>query len=269
MRVKVLIRSVTANAFGPLVRRNVIEFGPGRTVVHGRNGTGKSVLFRAMRARLEVVKDVSAWPGWAAGATGPVGTWDDVGRVLVEVDDDDGDKGDDCHFLDDDGLELLLYDTSGWRSMDDGELDALNQHLSRHFARLLPGDRRRRDVVPNVMVRRDAFVMHDIDGGWIRVAEHPAFATGGRLVATLALALALRDVRSPRGPLVIDSGGLGVLERPCRDCVTRELARLDGQVILFTEVDDVAERLGIDYTLAPVRHARGIRVRRWGSRRNS
>ena len=263
-----LIRSVTTNGLGPLVGRNVIEFGPGRTVVHGRNGTGKSILFRAMRARLEVVKDMGLWPGWSAGAVGPGGTWDEVGRVQVEVDDDDGDQGDDCHFLDDEGLELLLYDTSGWRSMDDGELDALNQHLARHFARLLPGDRRRRDVVSNVMVRRDVFVMHDIDGGWIRVAEHPAFTTGGKLVATLALALALRDVRSPRGPLVIDSGGLGVLDQRCRDLVTNELARLDGQVILFTEVDDVANRLGINYVLAPVRHTRGIRVRRLVSSRD-
>ena len=255
-----LIRSVTANGFGPLVGRNVIEFGPGRTVVHGRNGTGKSVLFRAMRARLEVVRDMGAWPGWSAGASGPGGTWNDVGRVQVEV--DDGDQGDDCHFLDDDGLELLLYDTSGWRSMDDGELDALNQHLARHFAQMLPGDRRPQDMVPTVMVLREAFVMCDIEGGFIRVADHPAIATGGRLVATLALALALRDVRSPRGPLVIDSGGLGVLDQRCRDLVTNELARLDGQVILFTSVDDVAERLGTDYTLAPVRHARGIRVRR-------
>ena len=263
------IQSVTVNGFGPFLGRNVIEFAPEMNVVHGRNGTGKSVLFRAMKVRLEVVKDMGAWPGWAAGAVGPGGTWDDAGRVHVEVDDDRGDHGDDCHFLDDEGLDLLLYDTSGWRSMDDGEMDALNQHLSRHFAQMLPGDRRPQDVVPTVMVLREAFVMSDIEGGFIRVADHPAFAAGGRFVATLALALALRDVRSPRGPLVIDSGGLGVLERPYLDRVTRELARLDGQIILFTGVGDVAERLGIDYVLAPVRHARGIRVRRWDSRRTT
>lgn len=262
-----LIRSVTVNGIGPFAGRNVIRFNPRRTVVHGQNGTGKSVLFRAMRARLQVVGDVGAWTCWAAGAVGSGGTWDDAGRVHVEVDGDRETHGDDCHFLNDDSLGLLLYDTSGWRSMDDGELDALNQHLSRHFARMLPGDRRRQDVVPTAMVNREAFVMRDIEGGWIRMADHPAFTAGGRFVATFALALALRDVRSPRSPLVIDSGFLGGLERPCLDRVTRELARLDGQVVLFTSARDVARQLGIDHELVRSPRARGVRTVRRNVRR--
>ena len=264
-----LINTVTVDGVGPFGGRNVIEFGPGMNVVYGHNGAGKSILFRAMRAQITVVGDVGTWAGWVAGASGTDGPWSDVGRVHVETVHDGSNQGENCFFLDEEALELLLYDTSEWRSMDDGELGALNQHLARHFARMLPDDRRQDTVVPTVMVRRDSYFMHDIVGGWIRVAEHPAFASGGRLVSTLALALALRDVQSPRAPLVIDSGGLGRLDLPCRNLVIRELARLDGQVILFTSVDDVAERLGVDYILAPVRHARGIRARRYASGRNN
>ena len=243
VRIKVLIRSVTANGFGPR-----------RTVVHGRNGTGKSVLFRAMRARLKVVRDMGAWPGWLAASTDPREAWSDVGRVLVEVESREEST---CTFLDDDEIVRLLYrGVDPWREGDDW-IDELDISFCQHLSRMVGDDLERRNAVPGLEWCDPGVVLAGLENA----------PTGLKTMTALALALALRDVRSPDGPLVIDDGGLGMLDQQYRRRVVRELAILEGQVILFTGVDDVAERLGTDYIVAPVRYARGMRVRRYTSSR--
>lgn len=244
------IVSVTVNAIGPFVGRNVIEFDPGMTVVYGRNGTGKSVLFRGMRGWFHGVSDVSSLPGWLANAADPRGAWSDVGRVLVEV---EGEEAGACTFMDDERIASLGEGIPAPFAMGDHGIYMLGVRFARRLERIAGDYLERRRIAPALRSSDGVLVMTGLENA----------PSGIRTIAALAFALALRDVRSPRSPLVIDDGGLGMLDRPLRAQVARELTGLDGQVILFTSVDDVAERLGIDYVLAPVRHARGIRVRRY------
>lgn len=249
-----LIRSVTANGFGPLVGRNVIEFAPGRTVIHGRNGTGKSVLFRGMRGWFHGVSDVSSLPGWFTNAADPRGVWSDVGRVLVEV---EGEEDDTCTFLDDELIAHLDHGYPGISVTDDDAYEMLRLRFTRRLERMAGDDLRRRGRIPR-LVR--------IEGLPILAGLHYT-PSGLRTLTALALALAIRDVRSPRTPLIIDDGGLGLLDREHRWRVAQELTGLEGQVILFTSVADVAQQVGVDWVLAPFRHAQGIRARRSTPRR--
>ncbi len=243
---------------GPLIGRNVIEFAPGMNVVFGRNGTGKSTLFKGMWAWSRAVDDVFALPSWTADATDNTGAWGDVARVIVDVDDGGEDcAGAWCLFLDDDEIAGLLgYGVGPWREGDDW-IDALDIRFCRRISRMVGDELVRRNVVPALEWSDPGIVLVGLESS----------PTGLKTIVAIALALALRDVRSPRTPLIIDNGGLGLLDREHRWRVARELTGLEGQVILFTSVADVAQQLGIDWVLAPFRHARGIRARRYASSR--
>ena len=234
-----------------------IEVGPGRTVVYGWNGTGKSRLFRGMRTWSRPVDDVSALPGWTADATDVVGAWGDVARVVMDVDYEGDDMGARCVFLDDEGLERQMDGDVGPWTGGDVELGALDRRFALRLARMAGDDLERRGVAPALHVSNECLVLAGLENT----------PSGLRTIAALALALALRDVRSPGVPLVIDGGGLGMLDREQRDRAVQELADLDGQVVLFTGVEDVVWQLGMNHILPPRRRARGRRTRGRAPRR--
>ena len=240
------IVSVLSYRIGRHTGWDIIEVCPGRTVIYGQNGTGKSLLFRGMRAWSRPVYDVSALPGWTADATDIVGAWGDVARVLMDVDEEGDDPSAECVFVDDERLAHLDHGFPGISVTDDDAYEMLRLRFARRLERMGGDDLRRRGRIPR-LVR--------IEGLPILAGLHFA-PTGLRTIAALALALALRDVRSPGVPLVIDDGGLGMLDRELRDRAVREVAGLDGQVVLFTGVEDVAWELGMSHMLPPCRRAR-------------
>jgi len=252
-----MIRQVTVDDVSPFVGRNVIDFGPGMNVIYGRNGTGKSVLFQGMRAWSQQVDDVFALPGWIEDATDNTGAWCNVPRMVMEVEDEQVDAGAECFFVDDENAARLEQGGSVYVDDDSFSFAMLTVRFTNHLARMGCNFRGQRGRSPGVSVQGHTFALVGLNGAPSSV----------RVLAALALVLAYRDVRSPRAPLVIDDGGLGMLDREHRMYITRELTGLDGQVVLFTSVRDVARQLGIGHELVRSPRARGVRVVRRDTRR--
>jgi len=198
-----LITTVAVDSIGPFAGRNIIEFSPGMNVVYGRNGAGKSILFRGMRSWSRPVDDIASLPGWTVDATEDSGAWLDVPRVVVEVDEEQDDAGAESFFLDDEGLARLLDGGVGpWQDGDDW-IDALDIRFCHRMARMAGDDLERRNVTPALQWRDPGVILVGLESS----------PTGLKTIMAIALALALRDVRSPRMPLIIDDGGLGMQEQ--------------------------------------------------------
>ena len=252
-----IIRSVTVDGVSPFVGRNAIEFGPGMNVVYGRNDTGKSILFRGMRAWSRPVNDVSALPGWAADVTDCTEAWSGVPRLIVEVDFDRGEADGECVFLNGEQLARLEVGHSGASVTYNFWYGRLRQIFPHRLERMVGEELLRRGRSPRLRRFNDTLVLSGILG----------LPFSHRILTVLALALAIRDIDTPTPPLVIDDSVLGVLDSMYRRRVVRELTCLEGQVVLITGLDDIAELIGVDWVLAPFRHARGIRARRSTTRR--
>lgn len=263
------IHSVTMDGIGPFAGRNRIDFSEGRTVIFGRNATGKTTLFNALRERLLAPIEVDSYTGWRWGAvthaSSSDGPWRAWRRYSVEVS-DGSTSPPEFVFVDVDGPAGPLPDGTMLRGLEHDEREVLARLFGGYIRRLIPRDNHLwRTFTPEGSDRGDddTFTLYT---GLRELRENGSLPSSDRFCVVFALALAMRHVLAPWASLVLDDC-CGMLDDPRRERLVRVLIGLYGQVILFTSVDDVAERLGIDYVLAPVRHARGIRARRYVSSR--
>jgi len=247
-----LIRSITVDNYKVFAGRNRIDLSEGRTVIYGRNETGKTILFNALRDYILGHQDTFAYASWSGSICTSIlggGPRDAQGTCGIEVELSDDEEGPppELVFIGSDDLERIIMSRHERSPLEDDEDEEFDRRISDYLARLNPWYEHE---LSRTEVARSREILHR----WV----HRGGSSG--YLASFAYILAMRDMRTTSAPLIIDDC-FGRLAGVFREHVMVVLAGLEWQIILFTCAGDIAYHLGIDYVLDPTSHVGGIKVR--------
>lgn len=249
------IKSITLTDYKIFKGTHTIEFNEGMTVIVGSGGTGKTILFDAMKERLLGPEEAMMWPGWRRRAESRAMAIErfpePLGKVTVEA--EDGSDGaltaSPFSFIDSRSLEDLLEEPAPLKGMDDDELEAINRRFTGYFTRIVSGDPDHPECPWSVKADHDGVLVSDASGRWERPGESSIVPSCGMDAVAIALALALRDVCSPANPLVLDSC-VPYLDLNHFKGALEALKCADGQVIVLDHPGRITDILRRDYCLS-------------------
>jgi len=230
-----IILAMTVTDYKIFKGKNLIRFHCGPTTIIGENGTGKSILFKALRDHLLHDKLARIWPENRTPVEEPSmkeeqqNEGDEVLTLILEGAHEERRGG---VFIDERILEAVLKETSFLDGMKDWELDEFNKRLSEIATKLFVDHPLGVSEQPPVKVATDSVLIRTRSGKWQRLDEDESLSSSMRDLFALVLLLALRDVLFPGAPLIIEDC-LGRCDSGQRERVADVLKGLDGQVILF------------------------------------
>ena len=230
-----IILAMTVTDYKIFDGETLVRFHCGPTAIIGGGGTGKTVLFKALRDHLLHDKLALIWPEKRAPTEDPSlkeeqqNEGDEVLTLVLEGRHGEVRGG---VFIDEGTLEVVLKDTSFLEGMKDRDLDEFNKRLSEIAAELLIEHPHSMSEQPSVKVVLDGVLIRTRSGKWQRLSRERSLYSSKRDLIALALLVALRDVLFPGAPLIIEDC-LGRCDKVQRERVAHVLKSLDGQIILF------------------------------------
>lgn len=247
-----IIIAMTVTDYKVFKGKNLIRFHCGPTTIIGGGGTGKSILFKALRDHLLHDKLAQIWPENRTPTEDPslkeeqLNDGDEELTLILECRHGEVRGG---VFIDERILEAVLKDTSFLEGMTDRDRDEFNTRLSEIAAKLIIDHPQSMSEQPSVKVAQDGVLIMTRSGKWQRLGEWGSLSSSRRDLIALALLLAFRDVLFPGAPLIIEDC-LGRCDTVQRERVAGVLKDLDGQLILFAQEQWMAGPMVQEYVLS-------------------